>query len=71
MHEIDDETEAMRLCARCGGNAFYWRSAVVAGDPERSPSSPASKPHHQPAWTCMSCGYIEPHERRTRREGIS
>ena len=68
MHEIDDTTEAMRLCGRCGGNAFYWRTAVVAGDSDAPNGSAGARAHHQPAWTCMNCGLIEPHERRERCE---
>jgi predicted nucleic-acid-binding Zn-ribbon protein len=64
MHEIDDEAEAMKDCARCGGRAFYWRTAVVAGDPQASQWRGNGAPRRQPAWTCMNCGYIEPHERR-------
>lgn len=70
MHELDEVTEAMRLCARCGGNAFYWRTAIVARHAD-APETSTPQAQHQPSWTCMSCGYIEPHERRTRREGIS
>jgi hypothetical protein len=67
MHEFDDSAEAMRSCARCGGNAFYWRTAVVAGNPAApGGSSLVGNTHHQPAWTCMTCGLIEPHERRVR-----
>jgi hypothetical protein len=61
MHELDNEAGATRDCGRCGGRAFYWRSAIVLEDPHsRTPISA----RHQPAWTCMFCGYIEPHERR-------
>jgi hypothetical protein len=63
MHEIDDYAAATKDCARCGARAFYWRSAVVAGNP-RSPFSDRPGAVRQPAWTCMNCGYIEPHERR-------
>ena len=63
MHEIDEAAEVMRDCSRCGGRAFYWRSAVVAANP-RLPRSVSHR--HQPAWTCLNCGYIEPHERRKR-----
>ena len=71
MHELDEATEAMRLCARCGGNAFYWRTAIVARQADAPAGTPTAEAQHQPAWTCMSCGYMEPHERRTRQEGIS
>ena len=63
MHELDDEAAATRDCSRCGGRAFYWRSAFVAGDP-RAPRGARASGRHQPAWTCMNCGYVEPHERR-------
>jgi hypothetical protein len=64
MHEIDDCAAATKDCVRCGARALYWRSAVVAGDPQ---SLFANRPGavRQPAWTCMHCGYIEPHERRS------
>lgn len=61
MHEIDDDAQATKDCARCGGRAFYWRTAVVALDPRTNGRAAA---HHQPVWTCMNCGYMEPHDRR-------
>jgi hypothetical protein len=61
MRELDNEAAATRDCSRCGGRAFYWRSAIVVGDPQGH-TGPGLR--HQPAWTCMYCGYIEPHERR-------
>lgn len=64
MHEIDNAAGATKDCARCGARAFYWRSAVVAGDPQELQSRSDSAAHRQPAWTCMNCGYIERHERR-------
>ena len=64
MHEIDEAAEAMRDCSRCGGRAFYWRSAIVAANP-RATRLRARIASHQPAWTCLNCGYVEPHERRT------
>jgi len=67
--DIDDHTEAMRLCPRCGGNAFYWRTAIVAGTSHAPAGSNAAKAHQQPAWTCLSCGLIEPHERRALSAG--
>jgi ribosomal protein S27AE len=70
MQEFDDTTEAMRLCSRCGGNAFFWRTAIVAGNPDAPRGSSVASTHHQPAWTCMNCGYIEPHERRMRAEPV-
>jgi predicted nucleic-acid-binding Zn-ribbon protein len=62
MREIDDEAQATKDCSRCGGRAFYWRTAVVAGN--RGAASLQIQAFHQPAWTCMNCGYIEPHDRR-------
>jgi ribosomal protein S27AE len=63
MHEFEDTTEAMRLCSRCGGNAFFWRTAIVAGNPAEPRGSAGAQTRRQPAWTCMSCGYMEPDER--------
>jgi ribosomal protein L37E len=68
MREIDDEAEATKDCARCGGRAFFWRTAVVAGSPQAPSWRTHAAAHQQPAWTCMTCGYIEPHERRTRQD---
>jgi hypothetical protein len=65
MHEIDDETAATKDCARCGGRAFYWRSAIMAGNPSAPGWRNSAPGNRQPAWTCMNCGYIQPHERRT------
>lgn len=64
MHYLDDAAHATKDCARCGARAFYWRTAIVAHDPHPSHGMPAPS-ERQPAWTCMTCGYIEPHERRT------
>jgi len=64
MHEIDEGAEATRDCTRCGGRAFFWRTAVVARDPHEPDWHLGRPAHHTPAWTCMNCGYIEPHERR-------
>ena len=69
MPEIDDRAEASKDCARCGARAFYWRTAVVAGDPHSLAARAAAV--HQPAWTCMHCGYIEPHERRSSGRPIA
>jgi hypothetical protein len=68
MHDIDDEAGATKDCARCGARAFYWRTAVVASDPQ-SMRSPRHSAPHQPAWTCMNCGYIERHDRRDAARG--
>lgn len=63
MDQLDSVAHAVKDCARCGARAFYWRSAIVARDPH-FPTAQPNLPHGQPAWTCMNCGYIEPHERR-------
>lgn len=65
MHEGDGRDEA-RLCFRCGGRAFYWRTAVIPGDPYAPRGSNRAAPRYQPAWTCITCGNVEPHERRAR-----
>jgi ribosomal protein L37E len=65
MHQIDERAEATKDCARCGGRAFYWRTAIVAADPGNPALGNGAAAYHQPVWTCMSCGYMEPHERRT------
>jgi len=69
MHEIDDEAGATKDCARCGARAFYWRSAVVASDPQSAQLVSRGVVPRQPAWTCMNCGYIERHERRDSPRG--
>jgi ribosomal protein L37E len=69
MREIGDEAQATKDCARCGGRAFYWRTAIVAANPRGS--SPSIQGFHQPAWTCMHCGYLEPHERRATPRQLS
>ena len=63
MQDIDEAAEVMRDCSRCGGRAFYWRSAIVAANPQAARSR-SRMARHQPAWTCLNCGYLEPHERR-------
>jgi hypothetical protein len=64
MHDIDSAAAATKDCVRCGAPAFYWRSAVMAA-PRRGPRWPSrAVAQRQPAWTCMNCGYIEPHDRR-------
>jgi predicted nucleic-acid-binding Zn-ribbon protein len=68
MLKIDDNAQATKDCARCGARAFYWRTAIVAGDPY-SPRWNSPSSHRLPAWTCMNCGYIEPHERRSAAAG--
>jgi ribosomal protein L37E len=65
MRSFEDETKATKVCGRCGGRAFYWRTALVPGDPEAPLGSRRGESHYQPAWTCLACGYLEPHERRS------
>lgn len=73
MREIDDRAAAVKDCTRCGGRAFYWRSAFVAGDPQAARWRHGAGAHRQPAWSCMNCGHLEPYERRafTRDAGLS
>jgi hypothetical protein len=66
MHDIDDEAGATKDCVRCGARAFYWRTAIVAGDPQSTRPFSDAASLRQPAWTCMNCGHIE---RRERRDG--
>ena len=66
MRENDDATHTAKDCARCGGRAFYWRTAMIPGDPRAPRGSNRAAAHEQPAWTCMNCGYLEPHDRRAR-----
>jgi hypothetical protein len=63
MHHLDEDAHAMKDCSRCGARAFYWRTAIVARDPH-SADAMQQPSQRQPAWTCMNCGHIEPHERR-------
>jgi ribosomal protein L37E len=65
MHEIDERAAATKDCSRCGARAFYWRSAFMAGNPRAASWRSGAAAHRQPAWTCMHCGFIEPHERRS------
>lgn len=53
-----------RGCSRCGGTAIYWKTAVIPGDTFAPPGSNRAFAHAQPAWICLDCGYLEPHERR-------
>jgi hypothetical protein len=62
MREISDSAHATKDCGRCGARALYWRSAIVL---RNSADMMAAQALQQPAWTCMHCGYIEPHERRS------
>lgn len=54
-----------RTCGRCHGRAIYWQSAIIPGDTLAPPGSNRAFAHSQPAWVCLDCGYLEPHERRT------
>jgi hypothetical protein len=65
---VDDQpaTDEVKDCCRCGGRAFFWKTAIVPGDPLAPRGSNRSTAHYQPAWTCINCGYIEPQERRAR-----
>lgn len=67
MRSFEEDSTQTRICARCGGRAFYSSSAVVPGDPVAPRGSRRSEPHVQPAWQCLACGYVEPHDRRLSR----
>jgi ribosomal protein L37E len=64
MRTTDDARNEIRTCARCGGRAFYYDSAIVPGNPAAPRGSRGATAHVQPAWQCLSCGYLEPEERR-------
>jgi ribosomal protein L37E len=64
MEPDDDDANGTKTCERCGGRAFYWDSAIVPGNPTARRGSRAAVAHAQPAWQCLSCGHIEPRERR-------
>ena len=66
MRDADHHSHEKRTCALCGGHAFYWDTAVVPGDPGAPRGSRRGQPHVQPAWKCLDCGHLEPHERRAR-----
>jgi hypothetical protein len=66
MHQPDDQNPRTKDCPRCGGRALYWRNAIVPGDPLVPRGSSRAIAHPQPAWTCISCGHMDPHERRAR-----
>jgi hypothetical protein len=55
-----------KTCVRCGGRALYWDDAIVPGNPAAPRGSRSGKAHLQPAWQCLSCGHLEPEERRVR-----
>jgi len=58
--------ETSKTCPRCGGRAFYWNTAIVPGNPLAPRGSRGAAAHMQPAWQCLSCGHLEPEERRAR-----
>ena len=64
---VSDANRETRSCARCGGRALYSPDAIVPGDPAAPRGSRRAEAHPQPAWTCVSCGYVEPEERRASR----
>lgn len=51
-------------CSRCGGQSVYWPTAVVMGSLVAPRAGRRVTAHHQPAWSCLSCGHVEPQERR-------
>jgi hypothetical protein len=53
-----------KTCRRCRGRAIYWRTAIVPGDRLAPTSSNRAFAHPQPAWVCLDCGDLEPHDRR-------
>lgn len=65
MPESESRTNA-RECSRCGGTAMYWKTAIIPGDEFAPAGSNRAFAHAQPAWICLDCGHLEPHERRTR-----
>lgn len=66
MAEPDLPRNGVRPCSRCRGEAIYWETAIVPGDVFAPPGSNRAYAHAQPAWVCLECGALEPHERRTR-----
>ncbi len=60
----DTRKSDTKTCARCGGRAFYSKAAIVPGNPAARRGSRGAAAHVQPAWQCLSCGYLEPEERR-------
>jgi hypothetical protein len=66
MLESTNRQTPVRVCLRCGGTPMFWRTALVPGDPWAPRASHRAFAHHQPAWVCMDCGSIEPHDRRAR-----
>lgn len=60
------EATATRSCNLCRGKAIYWRTAIIPGDAHAPRSSNRALAHSQPAWVCLECGHMEPHDRRER-----
>jgi hypothetical protein len=46
---------------------FHCPDAIVPGDPVAPRGSRRAVAHHQPAWSCVSCGHLEAEERRLVR----
>ena len=67
--QLDGEDIGNKICDRCGGKAVFWPKAIVPGDPRAPRGSNRAVAHYQPAWTCTSCGFIEPQERRSKPPG--
>lgn len=63
----EDPRTVTKTCTRCGGRAIYQPDAIVPGNPIAPRGSRQAEAHPQPAWQCMSCGYLEPQERRASR----
>ena len=66
MAESDLRTNGAKSCSRCCGKTIYWETAIVPGDVFAPPGSNRAYAHAQPAWVCLDCGFLEPHDRRTR-----
>jgi len=66
MHPPDDRITHAKICIRCGAAPIFWGTALVPGDPSAPRGSHRALAHHQPAWICADCGYVEPQERRLR-----
>jgi ribosomal protein S27AE len=62
-----EQTETVKSCPRCGGDVFHCPDAIVPGDPVAPRGSRRAVAHHQPAWSCVSCGHLEAEERRLVR----
>jgi hypothetical protein len=67
MTRYDDEREEAKACERCGGRAVYRPTAIVPGNPLAPRGSRSAESHPQPAWQCIECGHLVPHDRRVSR----